>query len=109
MAHGIAVLKRPLATILSAALIPVAFALGLWLRCTRPWESPVERAYRVCRECADLPQEEVDRLIETIRVSPGSREDKLDVFLRLFVDPADADVCEPRAEAVLDAAAEEEP
>ena len=83
--------------------VPVLLAVTGWLVLARPWETRTERAYRVCRDCADLPQGEVDRLVETMRVSPGSRDAKLDVFRRQFDDPTDTEACELCAQAILDA------
>ena len=88
---------------LSAAMIPIAVVAGLWLRWSRPWESPTMHAYRVCAECSDLSPDEVDRQIDTVRLAPGTREDKLRLFRGQFDDPADAEACEPCASAVLDA------
>ena len=88
---------------LSAAMIPIAVVAGRWLRWSRPWESPTQRAYRVCRQCSDLEPTEVDDQIIAVRLAPGTREDKLRLFREQFDDPADAEACEPCAEAVLDA------
>lgn len=90
-------------TILAAALIPVAFCTGLWLRYTRPWESPIERAHRLCRECG-LDDDEIDRLIDTKRHAGLMREQELDLFYTTFEDRADAELCKTCAEAVLDEA-----
>lgn len=98
-------MKRRTRVALSAALIPVAFAAGLWLRSARPWESLTQRAHRLCHECADLEPAEVDRQIDTVRLAPGSREDKLRLFVGQFDNPDDAKACTPCTEAILDAAA----
>ena len=97
-------MTRRVKTILSAALIPIAVAAGLCLRWSRPWESPTQRAYRLCRQCSDLGPAEVDDLVETVRMAPGTRADKLRLFVDQFDDEADATYCEPCTEAVLDAA-----
>ena len=97
-------MTRRVKVALSAAMIPIALAVGLWLRWSRPWESPTLRAYRVCAECADFSPDEVDHQIATVRSAPGTRADKLRLFLVQFDDPADAEDCVPCTEAVLDAA-----
>ena len=52
-------------------MLPVIFAVNGWLILTRPWESPAERAYRVCATCADIGPVEVDHLIDTMRLARG--------------------------------------
>ncbi len=32
-------------------MLPILAAIAGWLILTRPWETPTERAYRVCGEC----------------------------------------------------------
>lgn len=79
--------------ILADTLIPLALGAGLWFRWTRPWESPIERAYRLCQECSDLLPFEVDDLIGTMRASPVTRYEKLQAFRPQYTVPTDA---EPR-------------
>ena len=93
--------------ILSAAAIPVVLAVGLSPIFYKPFVSPTQRAYRVCAQCADLEPDEVDRQIDAVRSAPGSRADKLRLFIVQYDDPADAKDCAPCAEAVLDAAESE--
>ncbi len=92
--------KRSTKTV--AGLLPVMFAVSGWMFLARPWESPVDRAYRLCGECG-LPSSEVDGLIGVMRENPKTRAEKLEEFRRLFDDPLDLEYCEPCAEAVLDA------
>ena len=58
----------------------------------------------MCAECADLEPDEVDELIATVRSAPGTRADKLRLFIGQFDDPRNAEYCEPCAKAVLDTA-----
>lgn len=97
-------IRRRTKVALVAVMIPIA---GLWLRRSRTSESPTLRAYRVCAACADLSRGEVDRQIDTVRSASGTRADKMWLFRQQFDDPADAEWCEPCAEAVLDASESE--
>ena len=65
-------MARRTKTILAAAWIPVAFATGLWLRYAKPWETPAERAYRVCSECG-LSTTEIAWLIGVMHEHPLAR------------------------------------
>ena len=84
-------------------MLPILFVVSGWLIVARPWESPMERAYRVCSECG-ISNIEVAWLIGVMRESPKTREEKLEAFRVRFADPDDLTWCEPCAEAVLDAA-----
>ncbi len=84
-------------------MLSVLFAVSGWLFLTRPWESPTERAYRVCSGCG-LSNTEVAWLIGVMRESPKIRAELLEDFRVWFADPGDLTWCEPCAEAVLDAA-----
>ncbi len=84
-------------------MLPVIFAISGCMFLARPWESPVDRAYRLCGECG-LPSSEADGLIGIMRENPKTRVEKLEEFRKLFDDPLDLEYCEPCAEAVLDAA-----
>ncbi len=90
---------------LAVAVVRVVSAMpaGRWVRHTRPWESPIQRAHRLCRECG-LDDDEVDRFIDTKRNAGLTREQELDLFYATFEDEADAELSEPCAVAVLDAA-----
>ena len=94
--------------VLSAVAIPIVLAAGLSPIFYRPFETPTQRAYRLCRQCADLDPTEVDDQILTVRSAPGSRADKLRLFIVQYDDPPDAEDCAPCAEAVLDAAERED-
>ena len=83
-------------------MLPVLFAVSGWLILARPWESPTEWAYRLCIECG-LTSDEVDWLIDAHRNSTLSREQSLELFYATFEDRADAELCEPCTQAVLDA------
>ncbi len=87
-----------LASVLVAVLI-----VGLRIAAERPWESATTRAHRLCSECG-LTAGEVDGLIETMRLSTLTREENLELFYATFEDRSQAELCEPCAEAVLDAA-----
>ena len=96
-------MTRRVKVALSAAMIPRAVIVGVSTLFYKPFETPLERAYQLCRECADLEPAEVDDQILTVRLAPGTREDKLRLFREQFDDPADAEACEPCASAMLDA------
>ncbi len=83
--------------------VSVLFAVSGWMFLARPWESPIDRAYRLCGECG-LPSSEVDWLIGVMRDNPKTRAEKLEDFRKLFNDSLDLEFCEPCAEGVLDAA-----
>ncbi len=91
-------------TILSALLIPAAFCAGLWLRWTRPWETPTQRAYWLCSECG-LEVDQIDRLIDDMKHSTLARDQNLELFYGTFDDgDPDPELCKPCVDAVLDAA-----
>ncbi len=93
--------KRSAKTV--AGMLPIRAAIAGWLILTRPWETPTERAYRVCGECG-LSTTEVALLIGVMRESPKTRAELLEDFRVRFDHPDDLTWCEPCAEAVLDAA-----
>ena len=69
----------------------------------RPWESATTRAYRLCGKCG-LGTEEINRLIDDLRHSTLGIEQNLELFYATFEDRSQADLCEPCAEVLLDAA-----
>ena len=89
----------------AVALVVAAIPAGVWLRVVRPWETLTERAHRLCGECGLTP-DEVDGLIEEFSHPTLRREQAMELFYAMFKDQADAEVCEPCANAVLDAADE---
>lgn len=84
-------------------MLSVLSAVSGWLFLARPWESPTERAHRLCTECG-LSTAEVTWLIGVMQESPKTRTELLEEFRVRFDDPDDLAWCEPCAEAVLDAA-----
>ncbi len=84
-------------------MLPVLFAVSGWLILAKSWESPTEWAYLLCGECG-LTSDEVDWLIDANRNSTLTREQSLELCYGTFEDRRDAELCEPCAEAVLDAA-----
>ena len=97
-------MTRRVKVALSAAAIPVAVAAGLSTVFYRPYETSLERAYRLCAECSDLEPAEVDGLINTVRTAPGTRADKLRMFVDQFESATVAEYCTPCTTAILDAA-----
>ena len=89
----------------AGAMLPVMAAIAGWLILARPWETPTERAYRVCGGCG-LTTTEIAWLIGVMHEHPKTRQELLEDFRVRFDDPEDLAFCEPCAEAVLDAAAE---
>ncbi len=69
----------------------------------RPFESPRNKALRLCGECG-LDVAEIDQLIDDVQHSTLSRAENLALFRQPFERPADADFCQDCAVAVLDAA-----
>lgn len=95
---------KPITVIVAAALIPTALIAGRWLRSARPWETPVDRAHRLCAGCG-LKAGEVDRMIDDAAHSTLDREGMVKLWEATFSE-ADThkELCKPRREAVLDAA-----
>lgn len=90
--------------IMSAATVVVA---GVWAFQRGPLESPTHRAHRLCTGCG-LDVDEVDWLIEEMRLSPMDREGKVRLWEQTYDDPdklaEDRELCMPCVETVLDAA-----
>ncbi len=80
--------------------------VALWVSSRCPWESATERAHRICGECG-LRSDETDQLIGDMQHSTLTREENLELFYATFEVWRDAELCEPCAQAVLDAAEEE--
>ena len=89
--------------ILALATIPLALATGFWLRAAQRPESPLDRVNRICGDCG-LDVESVAWLIDTMRSAALTREEQLNLFRAQFEEPSDAEICEPCATAILDAA-----
>ena len=94
--------------VLSAAAIPVVLAVGLSPIFYRPFETPTQRAYRLCRQCSDLEPDEVDGLIDANKHSTLTREQSLELFRDQFDDEDDATFCDPCTTAILDAVESED-
>ena len=91
---------------IAVALVVLAIPAGRWLRHARPWESAKARAHRLCGECGLTP-EEIDGLIDEFSHPTLSREQAMELFNGTFdEDDPPAELCEPCANAVLDAADE---
>jgi hypothetical protein len=88
--------------IVVAMLIPVGFLTARWIRSARPWETLTDRVHRLCRECG-LDIDAIDRIIDDVRHSTLTRQENLGLFYATFQRRADAELCRPCAEAVLDA------
>lgn len=89
--------------IAAAVLVVIAIPAGRWVRHARPWESSIQRAHRLCRECG-LGEDEIGRLIAAKMNAGQTREQELDSFYATFENRANAEPCGPCAEAVLNAA-----
>ncbi len=94
---------KPISVFAAVTLIPSAFLAGLWLRNVRPWETPVERAHRLCIACG-LADSEVDRMIDDAGHSTLDRAGLLELWEGTFTE-ADLHkvLCRPCTLAVLDA------
>lgn len=89
-------------SLIMAAPVIVACAFSLWWFQTRPFETTVRRAYRLCGECG-LERGDITGLIDTMRHSTLTREQSLNLFYGQFHRKSDAKLCEPCANAILDA------
>jgi len=73
-------------------------------------ESPLDRAYRLCRQCG-LEPGDVDTLIDNSRHAKLTREERIRLFEDTYVDPSKRErvrgLCLPCVKAVLDAAFED--
>ena len=96
-------MNRRVKVALSAAAIPIAVVVGLNTIYYRPFESPTQRAYRLCGECG-WARNEIDWLIDANRYSTLTREQSLELFRDQFDDEMDAEYCAPCTTAILDAA-----
>ncbi len=86
-----------------ACLFLLTFGVGVWVVFARPFESPRDKALRLCGECG-LDVDEIDWLIDTMRHSTLTRAENLSLFRAQYEREADADFCEDCAVAVMDAA-----
>ncbi len=84
------------------ALVIIAWPAGRWVK-SRPWESPIKRAYRVCGDCGLAP-DEIGNLIVGLSGTTVTREQALALYRATFEEPEDAELCLPCAEAVVEAA-----
>ncbi len=75
----------------------------MWIVLARPFESPRDKALRLCGECG-LEAAEIDWLIDGSRHTTLTQAENLALFRAQFERPADADFCQDCAVAVMDAA-----
>ena len=75
----------------------------MWIVFARPFESPRDKALRLCGECG-LDPAEIDGLIDDMRHSTLTRAENLALFRAQYERAADADFCQDCAVEVLDAA-----
>ena len=85
-----------------ACLFLLTFGVGVWLVLARPFESPRDRAHRLCGECG-LDVDEIDWLIDSSRHTALTRAENLVLFRAQYERPADTDSCQDCAVAVMDA------
>ena len=86
-----------------ACLFLLTFGVGVWIVFARPFESPRDKAQRLCGGCG-LDVAEIDQLIDDVQHSTLSRAENLALFRAQYERPADADSCQDCAVAVLDSA-----
>ena len=84
-----------------SALVIIAWPAGRYIN-SRPWESPIKRAYRLCGECGLAP-DEVGRLITGMKGTTLTREQAVELYRDTFEEPEGAELCMPCAEAVVEA------
>ena len=85
-----------------ACLFLQTFAVGVWIVLARPFESPRDKALRMCSGCG-LDVDEVDGLIDGARHTTLTRAENLALFRKQYEREAEADYCQDCAVAVLDA------
>ncbi len=85
-------MRQRLKLVAAAATVPLGLGLGLWLRFERPWESPTERAVRLCVECGH-EEDGVFQMIGNVQLRERTREGEIAAFRDLFDNPAEADLC----------------
>ncbi len=61
----------------------LAFGVGVWIVFARPFESPRDKALRLCGECG-LGVAEIDGLIDTMRHTTLTRAENLALFREQF-------------------------
>ena len=86
----------------SIVLVVIAWPAGRYVK-SRPWESPIKRAYRHCGECG-LARDEIGNLIVGLSGTTVTRGHAIELYRATFDKPEDAELCLPCAEAVVDAA-----
>ncbi len=86
-----------------ACLFLLAFGVGVWIVFARPFESPRDKALRLCGECG-LDVAEIDWLIDGSRHTTLTRAENLALFRAQYERAADTDFCQDCAVAVMDAA-----
>ena len=72
-------------------------------RQTPPANTPLGKAIETCRPCG-LTADDVTWLIDSVSAAELTRDECLNLFRDQFEDPAKADLCEPCATAILNAA-----
>ena len=83
----------------------LAVGAGLWFQFERPRESLTDSVFRICNACG-LEESEIDSLIDIKSRSPLTREQEIELYHKTFTGdepPANAKLCLPCVEAVLDA------
>ena len=86
-----------------ACLFLLTFGVGVWIVFAGPFESPRDKAHRLCCECG-LEGAEIGWLIDGSRHTTLTRAENLALFRAQYERPADADFCEDCTLAVMDAA-----
>ena len=76
-----------------AVCLLIAVAVTAWIY-TRPWESVVERAHRLCGQCG-LGVDEIDWLIDDARHATIERDELVELYMMTFADRTETEGCPP--------------
>lgn len=80
---------KPRGLFIILGLVTLAFVVVGTVYRAHLWESPKERAHRLCNGCG-LSWAELENLIDDLR-GPESRDTKMRLFRKAFDDPEQAD------------------
>lgn len=91
-----------------AAIVVLLLAVAIRINYRRADETPTERAHRTCGQCG-LSPDRVEQLIDNMAHSVLDRDELLELFYGTFdEDDPDPELCRPCADAVLDAACQDQ-
>jgi len=83
-------------------IVIVMVILAIGLLTSNPPETPLDRAYRVCKDCG-MYEPEIDQLIEHVRSSGLNAKKAIDVW-KQTAEPGAVELCRECVEAVVEVA-----